>query len=77
MRPTMIRLAGGLLLALSALAHAQEGPAASPSPAPEAALEVPEPIFDAGKVDRGTVVKHTFTLKNRGATELSIDAKPG
>jgi hypothetical protein len=76
MRLTTLRLAGALILAFSALAHAQ-GPATSPSPAPAAALEVPAPIHDAGKVDRGTVLKHTFTLKNRGATELSIDAKPG
>ena len=44
---------------------------------PPAALEVPARIYEAGRVDRGTVVKHDFVLKNRGATPLSIDAKPG
>jgi hypothetical protein len=44
---------------------------------PPAALQVPARIHDAGKVDRGTVVKHSFTLENRGPTPLSIDAKPG
>jgi hypothetical protein len=76
MRLGTIRLAGALLLAFATLARA-EGPAPSPRAAPASALEVPEPVHDAGKVDRGTVLKHTFTLKNRGATELSIDAKPG
>jgi len=66
------RLVACLLLALAALARAD-----GEAPVPPAALEVPERVHDAGKIDRGTVVKHAFTLKNRGTTELSIDAKPG
>ena len=58
-----------LLMALAAGARAEGEP--------PAALEVPARIHDAGKVDRGTVVKHSFALKNNGATPLSIDAKPG
>jgi hypothetical protein len=67
----MTRLATALLVVLAITARAEK-PAE-----PEAALEVPARIHDAGKVDRGTVVKHSFTLKNRGTTPLSIDAKPG
>ena len=59
-----------VLLAALATAARAEGE-------PPAALEVPTRIHDAGKVDRGTVVKHSFELKNRGTTPLSIDAKPG
>jgi hypothetical protein len=61
-----------LLVALTTVARAADVPSEPP-----ALLEVPARIHDAGKVDRGAVVKHSFTLKNRGATELSIDAKPG
>ena len=39
--------------------------------------EVAERAHDAGTVDQGTVVRHTFLLKNVGATALSVDAKPG
>ena len=74
MRPALAcrltgRLVVVLLVALAAGARAEGEP--------PAALEVPARIHDAGKVDRGTVVKHSFTLKNNGATPLSIDAKPG
>lgn len=44
---------------------------------PSSALEVAERVYDAGKVERGTTVGHTFLLRNRGATELKVDAKPG
>ena len=33
--------------------------------------------FDAGRVDRGTEIEHTFTVKNTGAGDLTVDAKPG
>jgi len=47
-------------------------------PSPEAAaVEVPELAYDAGKVDQGTTIRHSFLLKNVGTAELSIDAKPG
>ena len=79
------RLATSLLLALAALVRAEgEGqvpPAAAPlSTAPAAApaaLEVPDRVYDAGKIYRGTALKHAFTLKNLGTTALGIDAKPG
>jgi hypothetical protein len=62
-----------LVLACAALARAEDQPA----PPPALGLEVPDRVFDAGKLDRGTVLKHVFTLKNVGSTELAIDAKPG
>ena len=79
------RLATFLILALAALVRA-EGDAPAPPPgappatvpaAAPAALEVVDRVYDAGKIDRGAVLKHVFTLKNVGPTELSIDAKPG
>jgi hypothetical protein len=57
------------LLAVVAAARAQ-------TPAPPHA-EVGERVHDAGTVDQGTVVRHTFILKNVGPGELSVDAKPG
>jgi hypothetical protein len=62
-----------LVLALAAVARAED-PA---PPAPRSALEVAEPMWDAGKVARGTNLSHAFVLKNVGTTELAIDAKPG
>jgi hypothetical protein len=38
---------------------------------------VAERIYDAGKVDRGATISHSFVLKNVGAGDLTIDAKPG
>jgi hypothetical protein len=67
----MARLVAALLVALATSARAET------PPEPPAMLEVPARIYEAGKVDRGTVVKHTFALKNLGTTPLSIDAKPG
>jgi len=63
----------GLLLALVVAARAED---AAP-PARRSALEVAEPMWDAGKIARGTNVSHAFVLKNVGTEELAIDAKPG
>ena len=79
------RLAPLLIIALAALVRAEGDapappPAAPPATAPAtgpAPLEVVDRVYDAGKIDRGTALKHVFTLKNVGTTELSIDAKPG
>ena len=52
--------------------------ALSPDPAGAApALEIEAATFDAGSVDRGTLVRHAFTLRNTGDAPLSIHAKPG
>jgi hypothetical protein len=50
-------------------------PARADEPTPRA--EVRERTYNAGKVDQGTVVQHSFLVKNIGTAELSIDAKPG
>ncbi len=35
-------------------------------------------LYDAGKVDEGDRITHTFTVKNTGTAELTIkDVKPG
>lgn len=63
-----------LLLAaalVASLARAEEGAA------PAARIEVAETTFEAGKVDQGTKVQHSFVLRNVGTAELKIDAKPG
>jgi hypothetical protein len=49
----------------------------APAPASGARLEVPEPVHDAGKVDRGVTLRHAFVVKNPGTAPLAIDAKPG
>ena len=38
---------------------------------------MPEPVYDAGTVERGVTLRHAFALKNIGQAELSINAKPG
>jgi hypothetical protein len=63
-----------LLLALAWPVCGQETPKA---PIATGRLAVAAREYDAGKVDRGTTVVHTFLLKNVGAAELSVDAKPG
>jgi hypothetical protein len=68
------RLAALLLLSLTAAARATDNPGGVP---PAGSLEVPEAVFDAGKVERGVTLRHEFVLKNIGQAELSIDAKPG
>jgi hypothetical protein len=63
-------LAALLLLSLASVAGAEEPP-------PRGVLEVPESVFDAGKIERGATLRHAFLLKNVGTAELAIDAKPG
>ena len=67
-------LAALLLFSLAAVACAADAPATAP---PAGSLEVPEAVYDAGKVDRGVTVRHEFVLKNIGQAALSINAKPG
>jgi len=63
-----------LLFSLASVARAADAPATAP---PAGSLEVPEAVYDAGKVDRGVTVRHEFVLKDVGPGELSINAKPG
>jgi hypothetical protein len=63
-----------LLLSMTSAAGADD--AAAPTP-PSGSLEVPELVYDAGKVKQGVTIRHEFVLKNVGAAELSVDAKPG
>jgi hypothetical protein len=67
-------LAALLVRALASAVCADD--ASAPAP-PAGKLDVAEPVYDAGKVERGTTIRHTFVLKNVGAAELSVDAKPG
>lgn len=55
------------------------GPVRGPDlPAPAGGVLVVEsPTFDAGKVERGGKVSHSFILKNTGTGPLHVDAKPG
>jgi hypothetical protein len=64
-------VSGLILVCLAAVAGAAD------VPAPAGILEVAERVYDAGKIDRGTTLRHSFLLKNVGTAELSIDAKPG
>jgi hypothetical protein len=47
------------------------------TPVVAAEIDIPERVFDAGKVTRGTTLRHDFAVRNPGSTPLSIDAKPG
>jgi hypothetical protein len=60
-----------LLLAFVSAAHADEAAPAAGS------IQVAEREYDAGKIERGVRLTHTFLLKNIGTAELSVDAKPG
>jgi len=41
-------------------------------------MVVPEPVFDAGKVDQGTPINHDFVVRNTGDAELRIiNVDPG
>lgn len=40
-------------------------------------LEAAERTYDAGRVDQGTVLRHTFVLRNVGDADLTVDAVPG
>lgn len=61
----------------NAPAPAPAAPSVTAPSGPPGKVEVPEMTYDAGKVDRGTVVEHTFLLKNVGKGELSVQARPG
>jgi hypothetical protein len=65
-------LATVLLAVLISAGHAED--TAAP---PTGVLEAQELVYDAGKVERGSTVRHAFVLKNVGPGELSVDAKPG
>lgn len=45
--------------------------------ADEGHLQARHAVYDAGKVERGLKLRHTFVLRNVGKSALSIDAKPG
>src|SRR5947207_15929197 len=67
-------IAALVLLSLACVVRADDGP----TPAPTApGLEVPEPVYDAGTVERGVTLRHAFALKNIGQAQLSNNAKPG
>ena len=53
-------------------------PAADAVPSgPVGKVEIKETVFDAGSIDRGTDVSHSFSIKNVGPGDLTVDAKPG
>lgn len=69
MSPAPRRVAAGLvaLLLLS--------PRAAPADPPP--LEALAPRWDAGRVEAGTEIRHTYELRNRGSRPLRITVKPG
>jgi hypothetical protein len=46
-------------------------------PAAGGKLVVESPSFEAGKVERGGKVTHSFVVKNTGTGPLHLNAKPG
>ncbi len=72
MRPSR-GVATALVLALLAVARAASaGDGGPPSPAP---LAVVAPRWDAGRVEAGTPLRHSWELRNRGARTLQIAVK--
>lgn len=69
MRPT-VRVASGLA-ALALVATTGARGFADPPP-----LEALAPRWDAGRVDAGTQVRHTYELRNHGSRVLQIAVKP-
>jgi hypothetical protein len=60
----------GLVCLFSHLAWAQE--------AKEPKLVIKQPLFDAGEIDEGNEIKHTFLVSNTGNATLEIkDVRPG
>jgi hypothetical protein len=72
------RLLGLALLVLAGACGggAREAVLGPASPA-HGTLEVQELVYDAGKVDRGATVSHSFLLRNVGTGNLSVNAEPG
>ncbi|MBU0551000.1 DUF1573 domain-containing protein [Myxococcota bacterium] len=65
-------------LALPTLAFAASPPSASQrQPVRGALLLVEQPFFDAGRVQQGDRVKHTFVVKNAGQGILTIKRAKG
>jgi hypothetical protein len=62
---------------LLALARALAAADAPPPTVPHGRLVVEQRVYDAGKVERGVTIRHDFRVKNAGAAQLSVDAKPG
>ena len=79
-------LAACVLLTCAPLGQAQDphaghnhGPVKAVKLPPHAGgkLVVESPSFDAGTVERGGKVTHSFVIKNTGTGPLHVDAKPG
>ena len=67
---SVIALAVVAVVTRSVSVHAD----ATATPAPP--LEAIAPTYDAGRVDAGTEIRHTFELRNRGPRPLQIAVKP-
>ena len=63
-----------LVVALFVSAAGAQGDA---PPSPAGKLEIAERMHDAGRVDRGAPLSHSFVLRNTGTGDLHVDAKPG
>jgi len=60
---------------LMAILLSLAGPVAADSLPPR--IQAPEPVFDAGTIDGGTVIRHTFPLRNIGGADLHLRVQPG
>ncbi len=70
--PLVSRIIGPAVTALALVALAV---AAAAEPETAATLVAPAPSYDAGSVEAGTSVTHTFELVNRGSKPVAISVK--
>ena len=66
-----------LTLLRVALVVSAAGAQGDAPPSPAGKLEVTERVHDAGRIDRGEPLSHSFVLRNTGTGDLHVDAKPG
>jgi hypothetical protein len=71
------RLQGSVVRPATVLAVILVLATAARAGAPAPRCEVPELRYDAQTVNQGTVIRHTFLVKNTGTSNLTIHAKPG
>src|SRR5262245_1558406 len=67
----VVRFTRGIVVAILVLPSLASAQMASPR------IVVQDRAYDAGTIDAGTVIRHTFTLQNGGNADLHLEVQPG